>query len=577
MKKPEETTIQNFLEVTTRRELAQILGVEYKILAFNLYKLTDNVKYIEFEIPKKNGGQRLITAPNSGIKYIQSNLSKLLLNVYQAKNCTHGYVKDKSIKTNAKTHLNKKTVINIDLENFFPSINFGRVRGIFKSYPFNFNDIVSTTLAQICCYKGSLPQGAPTSPIVSNLICYRLDNHLLDLAKKGKFVYTRYADDITFSTNVFPVPIEIGNIVENNLIISEELSSVIKANGFSINEKKTRYAHKNNRQEVTGLIVNGKKPNINRKYIRNVRAMLHACEKFKIDKAAKEHFSKYNYKFRNPLSPVLSFQSELVGKIGYIGFIRGKDDLIYKKLYNRIKAINPAVKLSIVQNVSELSEQPIVWGEGKTDWKHLQTAFEWLKTKNKFTELKLSFENYKDGLEINNTELLKICEGLSKTTFHKSKIICLFDRDVNSINKKVVEKGKLYKHWGNNVYSVLLPVPSHRTFENICIEHYYDDSELMVKDKNGRRLFLSTEFDKVTRKHNSEDLIYANKNVLQSTFPKILDSKVFNESGINIALPKSEYADNVMNKVKGFDNHTFDNFIPIFNLLMEVVKHNSTV
>jgi RNA-directed DNA polymerase len=173
---------------------------------------------------------------------------------------------------------------------------------------------------------------------------------------------------------------------------------------------------------------------------------------------------------------------------------------------------------------------------------------------------------------MNNSELLKVCEGLSKTSFHKTKIICLFDRDDSAINKKVAEEGKQYKHWGNNVYSVLLPIPHHRSFDKICIEHFYTDSELMTVDKHGRRIFLSTEFDKDTRKHNSEDLFYPNKYVLQSKYPKILDSLVFNEKGKNVALTKNDFADNIMNKAKGFDKITFTNFKPIFEIFDEIIK-----
>ena len=251
------TTIEkNFLSITTKQELASFLGVKYPILAYNLYKLSDDKKYVTFEIKKKGKGVRKIIAPDSGIKHIQSLLLKVLMEYYPVKSCVHGYVENKSIKTNAQLHIKKKIIVNLDLKNFFPSINFGRVKGIFKSYPFNFNDEVSTTIAQICCYKGILPQGAPTSPIVSNFICRKLDNELITLSKKGRFHYTRYADDLTFSTNILPLPDVIGSILDNKLIISKELLEIIKTNGFTVNKKKIRYSKRENRQEVTGLIVN---------------------------------------------------------------------------------------------------------------------------------------------------------------------------------------------------------------------------------------------------------------------------------------------------------------------------------
>jgi RNA-directed DNA polymerase len=233
----EENDINSFLLVKTLRELAVQLKIEYKILAFNLYVLSESDKYVEFEIKKRKSSKtRLIAAPNSGIKYIQFNLAKILLSIYKPKSPVNGFILDKSIKSNASIHVKKKYIINIDLENFFPSINFGRVRGLFLAYPFNFNEIVATTLAQICCYKGVLPQGAPTSPILSNFICHQLDNKLLSLLSKNKFWYTRYADDLTFSTNLNSLPKEIGVIIGNQFILSNEIRTIIKQCGLVVYE-----------------------------------------------------------------------------------------------------------------------------------------------------------------------------------------------------------------------------------------------------------------------------------------------------------------------------------------------------
>lgn len=568
-----EPNIEKFLAIKTKQDLAACLGVEYKVLAYNLYKLRDEDKYIEFEIKKRKSGTRLIIAPNSGIKFIQENLSNFLLNIYPTKKCVNGYVKDKGIRNNALIHIRRKYIINIDLKDFFPSINFGRVRGIFKSYPFNFDDTISTALAQICCYKGFLPQGAPTSPIISNFICRKLDNKLMDLSQKGRFVYSRYADDITFSTNIIPIPKEIGTIENNVLVLSDELSNIINNNGFRINSSKTRFASKFNRQEVTGLIVN-KFPNVKRNYIRHVRAMLHAWEKYGINSAAKEHFEKYNYKYKKTTQIELSYLNEIVGKIGYIGMIRGKDDFIYKKLYQRIKQLCPNVKLSIIQKASDLSENPIIYGEGKTDWKHLKSALDYYHSKGEYIDLQLSFENYKDGLEMNNTELMKICEGLSKTNFHQTKIICLFDRDDKSINKKACENGNLYKHWGHNVYSALLPIPNHRKFDEICIEHYYNDDEITIADKKGRRLFLSTEFDKNTGHHLTEKLFFYKKNYLKPIYPRIIENSVVNpETGDSKAMSKNKFADYIINKDGLFENIKFEHFRHIFDMLNEIIKN----
>jgi len=564
--------IQDFLNVSSKRELASCLGIEYHILIYNLYKLDDDDKYITFKIKKKNNGFRTIIAPDSGIKFFQELLSKILLEIYPAKNCVHGYLLEKSIKTNAQVHLKKKILINIDLKDFFPSINFGRVYGIFKSHPFNFNHTISTTLAQICCYKGILPQGAPTSPILSNYVCRKLDNELIDLAKKGRFNYTRYADDLTFSTNVLPLPKELGTISDNQFIISDELTEIIENNGFKLNNEKVRYATKFNRQEVTGLIVN-EFVNVKRTYIRQVRAMLNSWEKYGVYEAAREHFERYNSKNKKTTNIELSFVNEVVGKISYIGSVRGKDDTIYQNLYKRIKKLHPKVKLSIVLRARDNSDFPILYGEGKTDWKHLKAALHYFQRNNEFKDFIVQFHTYEDGLEINNNELLKICEATSRTKFHTSKVICLFDRDNKGINKKTVEIGKDYKCWGNNVYSVLLPIPLHRNFEEICIEHYYLDEDIKRVDKNGRRLFLSNEFDQNSGKHINENLIYIKRNYLQSNYPRILDSNVVNpDTGTKHALPKNDFADYIINQDERFDSINFEHFRNLFKLLDEISK-----
>jgi RNA-directed DNA polymerase len=574
MKVIDQELIDEFLAISDKKEIAKILGVEYKILAYNLYKISPEEKYKTFEIKKRNGKSRKIIAPNSGIKFIQTNLSKILLEIYKAKSSTHGFLKERSIKTNALPHVKKRIVINLDLENFFPAINFGRVRGIFLTWPFNFPETIATILAQICCFEGCLPQGAPSSPIISNYICRKLDNCLLKFAKKNRLTYTRYADDITFSTNLREIPKGIGVIKENKLIISEELNNIITSNGFSINIEKIRYAFSENRQEVTGLIVNSF-PNINRKYIRHVRAMLHAWEEFGIEAAAKEHFSKYNYKNKTPKLIELSFQNELVGKIGFIGHIRGKDDDIYHKLYKRIKKINPDVKLSFVKKMRRDSNVPIIYGEGKTDWKHLEAALKFFNTKGEYIDLNITFMNYQEHLEMNNKELMKICEGNAKTGFYDQKLICLFDRDDQKINKKAVENNFEFKHWGNNVYSALLPIPSHRDFNEICIEHYYSDEDIKTMNDKGRRLYLSNEFNKSTRMHLIDcELMYINKNFLQATYPRIIEYGVLNESGKNIALSKNAFADNCLSREGNFSKISFENFSEIFDLIRKIINHN---
>lgn len=194
---PQEELKRQFEQLKTRQDVARLLQVSDYQLRYHLYICPIDKAYTTFKIPKKSGGHRLITTPQTSLKIIQHKLNQVLSSVYKVKPSVHGFAIEKSIVTNAKIHLKQRYILNLDLQDFFPSINFGRVRGLFIAKPYNCTQEVATILAQICCYNNQLPQGAPTSPIISNMICARLDSQLQKLAKKYWCIYTRYADDIT--------------------------------------------------------------------------------------------------------------------------------------------------------------------------------------------------------------------------------------------------------------------------------------------------------------------------------------------------------------------------------------------
>lgn len=269
--------MKKFCDISTRNELADFLGVPRKKLTHILYiKMVDSY-YTTFEIPKKKGGVRRINAPTGNLKSVQKKLANALWK-YQLEiwnegnikpNISHGFEKKKSIITNATIHRNKRYVLNIDLEKFFDSFHFGRVKGFFeKNRNFLLPGEVATAIAQLTCFNGVLPQGAPTSPILTNLICQILDYRLLKIAKKYKLDYTRYADDLTFSTNN-------KDFIEFKDEFLLEIQKEIEHAGFRINDNKTRLFYKDSRQTVTGLVVN-KKINVGQEYYRATKAMAHA-------------------------------------------------------------------------------------------------------------------------------------------------------------------------------------------------------------------------------------------------------------------------------------------------------------
>lgn len=261
-------------EISNREELAIILGIPVRRLTYILYhKKTENL-YTSFTIPKKNGEERQIDCPNGELREIQKRLEIQLLEYCNEKakqkdlnqKISHAFIKKKSIVTNAAVHRNKRYILNVDLKDFFQSIHFGRVMGYFqKNQDFAMNYEVAVTIAQIVCYRGCLPQGAPTSPLISNLIGNIVDMSVIQLAKKYRLSYTRYADDMTFSTNN-------KHFLEKKEEFICELREKIEKNGFKLNESKTRLTYKDSRQEVTGIVVN-KIINTKREFIKDTRAM----------------------------------------------------------------------------------------------------------------------------------------------------------------------------------------------------------------------------------------------------------------------------------------------------------------
>ncbi len=263
--------------VKSRSDLAHYLNIPPSRITYILFKRGADSYYTEFEIPKKSGDPRRICAPTGDLKGVQRQLADVLWEhqktVYGEigikPNISHAFEEGKSIITNAKIHRNKRFVANVDLKDFFDSIHIGRVCGFFeKNKHFALPHEVAVTIAQLACYKGKLPQGAPTSPIITNLICQVLDIHILSLAKRYRLDYTRYADDMTFSTN------DKAFLGKWDSFYSELGKKVIKT-GFSINEKKTRITFRDSKQVVTGLVVN-KKISVDHAYYRKVRAMAHS-------------------------------------------------------------------------------------------------------------------------------------------------------------------------------------------------------------------------------------------------------------------------------------------------------------
>ena len=279
------SVLENLKKAASRKDLAQILGYKLNRLTYIVYKIPPDQKYNKFSIPKSGGGERRICAPVDSLKTLQRQLADVLYECRveidrdnDRRPLSHGFRRDLSIITNARQHKRRRYVLNLDLQDFFPTFNFGRVRGFFlRNNSFKLNDKVATLIAQIACFENGLPQGSPCSPIIADLIAHLLDVRLAQLAKRHGLTYSRYADDLTFSTSqrIFPPSIAAPIIADSpEWALGNALSKAIQSAGFIVNPAKTRMQFRTSRQLVTGLTVNAK-VNIRPEYYGWARAMCH--------------------------------------------------------------------------------------------------------------------------------------------------------------------------------------------------------------------------------------------------------------------------------------------------------------
>ena len=348
-KAAEKALLHNGKRIETSEDAARFFGVRHHALLYTLYKASEEERYRAFEIPKRSGGMRQIHAPVGMVRDLQDKLSPIIRDAYEAHPSAHGFIPARSIVSNAKAHAGQKLVLNIDLADFFPSINFGRIRGLFMASPFSLGPGAATVFAQLCIHRNGLPQGAPTSPSLSNFIAATLDRRLTRLAKQANVRYSRYADDITLSTNqnTFPANIAIfeqvaeeGKAPALRVRPGDALERAILASGFDINHKKVRLHTRHQRQSVTGLNVNTM-PNLERTRVRRIRAMLHAWAKFGLDAAASEHFLAHRGFKALPNNAGQAYRNIVYGEISFLKMVRGPEHPIFLNFCAKLLELDP--------------------------------------------------------------------------------------------------------------------------------------------------------------------------------------------------------------------------------------------
>jgi RNA-directed DNA polymerase len=275
-------------EFNSAESLAAAMGIsigELRFLAFNR-KVAKVSHYIRFKIPKKTGGDRLISAPMPRLKAVQHWILSHLLDRIEPHEAAHGFRRDRSILSNAQPHVGADVVINLDLKNFFPTITYKRVKGVFQAL--GYGEAIATLLALLCTEADTeiveldgvtyyvatgsrhLPQGSPASPALTNILCRRIDRRLNALATEFGYTYTRYADDITFSAS--------GDSLNQIRPLLKGTEAIVKHEGFAIHPDKLRILRRKSSQlEVTGIVVN-EFPNLDRKTLKRFRATLYQIE-----------------------------------------------------------------------------------------------------------------------------------------------------------------------------------------------------------------------------------------------------------------------------------------------------------
>lgn len=305
-------------------------------------KREDVIRYRTFRIPKKSGGKRKISSPVRGLKSIQITLNKIFQAVYEPTKYAMGFTPKRSVVTNAQLHVGQRYIYNTDIKDFFSSINRSRVWKRLTLKPFCLPSNIADMVAGICtmrdidqdgnvCYI--LPQGAPTSPIITNMICDTLDIQLSRLAKKFSLRYSRYADDITFSSMHF--------VYGKNGRFVRELRDIITSYGFELNESKTRLQYLGIHQEVTGLVVSDK-INVSKQYVRELKLLIHIWQKYGYLHALNSYTAKHGHNGDS----VVNLESIIEGKLNYIRMVKGVNDAVYLKLqsaYNKVRYKNVTV------------------------------------------------------------------------------------------------------------------------------------------------------------------------------------------------------------------------------------------
>jgi hypothetical protein len=292
----------------------------------------DNRRAKRYRMHKKHGGTRAIVAPHQSLLYMLKGFNALLQQYYEPTTWCYGFVKGCSVVQNAQQHLGKRYILNIDIKDFFPSITRQMVEDVLLAEPLKCSAEAARLLSGLCTAaepQGDvLPQGFPTSPTLSNMVCKKMDEELAAAAQRIGATYSRYADDMSFSSDK--------DVLRPTGSFYLQVSTIVEKYGFRLNDRKTRLQRRGRRQQVTGVVVSHK-VNVTREYARQIRSLLYMWERYgywETARAALRAYREQHGKTRGH-GEYLTLYAVLRGRLNYMKMVKGETDPTYLKLWNK--------------------------------------------------------------------------------------------------------------------------------------------------------------------------------------------------------------------------------------------------
>lgn len=295
-----------------------------------------------FRLRKKHGGYREITAPKGALRGVLQALNIVLQTYDEPTPWAYGFVCGRSVVDNARPHVGKRYILNLDLKNFFPTITRRQVADCLTAEPFGFSSLAAKLVSGLATVRTKnneevLAQGFATSPTLSNFICREMDKEIAGVAAAQGITFTRYADDLTFSSDA--------DILRPQGELVQQVKAIVERYGFRLNEEKTHLQRRGRRQEVTGLMVT-EKVNVSRRYVREIRSLLYIWERYGYEDACQAAWKSYRQQHGKtkghqhcvPLNKVLG------GKLNYMKMVRGADDPLYQRFVSRYTSLQQRSK-----------------------------------------------------------------------------------------------------------------------------------------------------------------------------------------------------------------------------------------